>query len=65
MTVKSVEYKLERNGRMASYKGRYNCEILLNGSYAGDAQGDTASEAKRAAERKVAAWVRDGKISRG
>lgn len=51
-----IEYKIERNRRMESYKGRYNCEVLIDGDYAFDAQGDTASAAKRAAERKVRQW---------
>lgn len=51
-----ITYTIERNRRFESYKGRYNCEAMVDGSYLLDAQGDTASEAKRAAERKVAQW---------
>lgn len=62
MKAQKIEYRIERNSRMQSYKGRWNCEVLVNGSYAGDAQGDTASAAKAAAERKVAAWQKDGAL---
>lgn len=61
-TAPRIEYKTERNTRMVSYKGRYNCEILVNGSYAGDAQGDTAAAAEAAAQRKAAAWLADGSL---
>jgi hypothetical protein len=53
-----ITYKIERNSRMQSYKSKYNCEILSDGKYVGDAQGDTASAAKFAAEAKVRGWAR-------
>lgn len=56
MKASKIEYTIERNRRMESYKGRYNCEASIDGSYLLDAQGDTASEARKAAERKVAQW---------
>lgn len=62
ITTKTIEYRIERNRRMESYKGKYNCEILINKSYMGDAQGDTASEAKRRAELKVREWTQKGVI---
>lgn len=51
-----IEYKVQRNTRMQSYKGRFNCEVFLDGSFAFDAQGDSAREAKAGAERKVKNW---------
>lgn len=52
----TIEYRYERNTRMATYKGRYNCEILIDGHFAFDGQGDTQAEAKRNADVKLRQW---------
>lgn len=58
----SIEYRIERNTRYVSYKGRYNCEVFVNGHFATSASGDTASQAKQYAEIQVARWQRTGKF---
>lgn len=62
INAKKIEYRTERNTRMASYKGRYNCEIFINGKFAGDAQGDTAGEATHLAKIKFQGWVKKGAV---
>ena len=58
----TITYTTKRNTRMQSYKGKFNCEIFIDNHFSGDAQGDTAQEAKRYAESKVKGWQRAGKI---
>lgn len=62
ITAKTIEYRIERTTRKESYKGKFNCEIFINGSYAGDRQGDTAQGAKALAESAVRGWVKQGTV---
>jgi hypothetical protein len=65
MTTKAdtITYHIERNRRYESYKGLYNCEVKVNGSYFVDAQGDTATQARRNAEIKVRAAIAAGRVN--
>ncbi len=63
--IKTIELRTERNTRMQSYKGKWNCEIFINGTFAGDAQGDTSAQARNYADAKVRGWERDGLVVRG
>lgn len=64
LAAKTITFTIERNTRFASYKGRYNCEVFVNGHFWADAQGDTASEAKRGAENRVRLAERAGRLVR-
>jgi hypothetical protein len=62
MKASTVEYRVERNTRFASEKGRYNCEVFVDGAYFVDAPGDSAGEARRSAARKVDQAVKAGRL---